>query len=173
MEDNPALADPGYERVHVAKPLTDGKRLVLVSFPWYNRDDVWTSVRDNYCQQQKYEILMCQVHSDSLIVTYVQASLPEIELNTHQWKLYSLGFTTNINRVPFSGIWRRAVRCVSTSFRRNISRLFLAEIIFSTLKMEAICSSETSVETQRTTRHDITEYGTLHNHRCVNLKSYK
>jgi hypothetical protein len=30
--------------------------------------------------------------------------------------------------------------------------------------MEAICSSETSVENQRTTRH--------HNHRCENLKSY-
>jgi hypothetical protein len=30
-------------------------------------------------------------------------------------------------------------------------RWFLAELIFSTLKMEAICSSETSIDTQRTT----------------------
>jgi hypothetical protein len=29
---------------------------------------------------------------------------------------------------------------------------FLAELIYSTPKMEAICSSETSVDTQRTTR---------------------
>jgi hypothetical protein len=38
--------------------------------------------------------------------------------------------------------------------------------------MEAICCSETSVETQRTTRRYIPEDGTLHNHRCENLKSY-
>jgi hypothetical protein len=38
--------------------------------------------------------------------------------------------------------------------------------------MEAICSSETSVETQRTTRHHIPEDDTLHNHGCENLKSY-
>jgi hypothetical protein len=38
--------------------------------------------------------------------------------------------------------------------------------------MEAICSSETSVDTQRTTRRYIPEDGTLHNHRCENLESY-
>jgi hypothetical protein len=37
-----------------------------------------------------------------------------------------------------------------------------AEPIYSTLKMEAICSSETSVETQRTTRLQIPEERTLH-----------
>jgi hypothetical protein len=51
--------------------------------------------------------------------------------------------------------------------------LVLAEIISSTLKMEAISSSETSVATQQTTRHHIPEDNTLHNHRCENLKSYK
>jgi hypothetical protein len=50
---------------------------------------------------------------------------------------------------------------------------FLAELIFSTLEMEAICSSETSVDTQWTTWHYIPEVGTLHNHCCENLKSYK
>jgi hypothetical protein len=50
--------------------------------------------------------------------------------------------------------------------------LFLAEIISSTLKMEAICSSETSVATQQTTRPHIPEDDTLYNHRCENLKSY-
>jgi hypothetical protein len=39
--------------------------------------------------------------------------------------------------------------------------------------MEAICSSETPVYTQRTTPRYIPEDGTLHNHRCENLKSYK
>jgi hypothetical protein len=42
----------------------------------------------------------------------------------------------------------------------------------STLKIEAICSSETAVDTQRTTRRYILEDGTLHKHRCENLKSY-
>jgi hypothetical protein len=50
---------------------------------------------------------------------------------------------------------------------------FLAQLIFSTLKMEAICSSEKSVDTQRTTRQYIPEDGTLHNHRCENLKPYE
>jgi hypothetical protein len=50
--------------------------------------------------------------------------------------------------------------------------LVLSEIISSTLKMEAICSSETSVATQETTRRHIPEDATLHNHCCENLKSY-
>jgi hypothetical protein len=33
--------------------------------------------------------------------------------------------------------------------------------------------SETSVNTQRTTRRYIPEDGTLHNHRCENIKPYK
>jgi hypothetical protein len=39
--------------------------------------------------------------------------------------------------------------------------LVVAEIISSTLKMEAICSSETSVATQQTTRRHIPEADTL------------
>jgi hypothetical protein len=44
---------------------------------------------------------------------------------------------------------------------------------FLTLKIEATCSYETSVDFQRTTRRYIPEDGTLHNHRCENLKSYE
>jgi hypothetical protein len=43
----------------------------------------------------------------------------------------------------------------------------------STLKMDATCSSETSVDFKRTTRRYIPEdRRPLHNHRCSNLKSY-
>jgi hypothetical protein len=42
----------------------------------------------------------------------------------------------------------------------------------STLKMEAICSFESSVDFQRTTLRYIPEDSTLHNHRCDKLKSY-
>jgi hypothetical protein len=38
--------------------------------------------------------------------------------------------------------------------------------------MEAMCSSETSVETQQTKRRHFPEDDTLHNHSCENLKSY-
>jgi hypothetical protein len=38
---------------------------------------------------------------------------------------------------------------------------FLLNLFLSTLKMEAICSSETSVDTRRTTRHYIPEDCTL------------
>jgi hypothetical protein len=43
----------------------------------------------------------------------------------------------------------------------------------STLKMETICSYETSVEFQWTTLRCIPGYRTLRNHRCEKLKSYE
>jgi hypothetical protein len=43
---------------------------------------------------------------------------------------------------------------------------------YSTMKMEATCSSETSVDFQPTTRRYIPEDRTLHNHRCENDRSY-
>jgi hypothetical protein len=38
--------------------------------------------------------------------------------------------------------------------------------------MEAICSTETSVDFQRITRRYIPEDSTRHKHRCENFKSY-
>jgi hypothetical protein len=58
-------------------------------------------------------------------------------------------------------------------YRKQKVLLVLAEIISSTLKMEAICSSETSVATEQITRRHIPEDDTLHNHSCENLKSYQ
>jgi hypothetical protein len=49
----------------------------------------------------------------------------------------------------------------SRSVFHLLSRWFLSQLIFSTLKMEAMCSSETSVDTQRTTRRYIPEDCTL------------
>jgi hypothetical protein len=56
------------------------------------------------------------------------------------------------------------------SVHNLLSCLFLAQLFFI-LKMEAICSSETSVDTQRATRLYIPEDGTVHNHRYENFKS--
>jgi hypothetical protein len=44
----------------------------------------------------------------------------------------------------------------------QLATCLLAELISSTLKMEAICSSETSIDTQRTTWRHIPENNTLH-----------
>jgi hypothetical protein len=46
-----------------------------------------------------------------------------------------------------------------------------SSLILSTLMMEAISSSETSVLTRTTWRHNL-EDGILHNHRRENLKPY-
>jgi hypothetical protein len=43
---------------------------------------------------------------------------------------------------------------------------------FSTPKMQAKCFSETPVDLQRSRRQCIPEAGTLHNHRCENLRPY-
>jgi hypothetical protein len=75
-------------------------------------------------------------------------------------------------RMPSSGTQRRVIRWLSTEVseeyvasifrvKQLLSRWFLAQLIFSTLKMEAICSSETSGDTQRTTRRYIPEDGIL------------
>jgi hypothetical protein len=51
-----------------------------------------------------------------------------------------------------------------------LSRWFLAQFIFLTLKMEATSSSQTSVGTQWTAWRYILEDGTLHNLRSCILK---
>jgi hypothetical protein len=71
-------------------------------------------------------------------------------------------------------------KCTEKCHLLRYNAVYLAELIFSTLKMEAICSSEMSVDTQRTTLSYIPEdgtlqyiFGTLQNHCCENLKSYE
>jgi hypothetical protein len=72
----------------------------------------------------------------------------------------------------FPYIYIPVFRLAEHSACHLLARWF-AEPIASTLKMETISSSETSVETQRTTRRHIPEDGTLQNDRCENLKPYK
>jgi hypothetical protein len=70
---------------------------------------------------------------------------------------------------PFSGSKnKQAELCLPPAYT-----LVSCSAYFSTMKMEAICSSETSVDFQRTTRRHTPEDSTLHYHRCENLKSYK
>jgi hypothetical protein len=86
-----------------------------------------------------------------------------------------------VNR-RFGETWRLHLQCQRIRRKRNQRenlfclppefRLVSCSDYSSTLKMEAVCSSETSVDFQRTTRRYIPQDRTLHNHRCENLKSY-
>jgi hypothetical protein len=61
-------------------------------------------------------------------------------------------------------------KCKSLSFPSAFTLVSCSA--FSNLKMEAVCSSEMSVDFQRITWRYISKESTLHNHRCDNLKSY-
>jgi hypothetical protein len=56
--------------------------------------------------------------------------------------------------------------------RSSACHLLSGWFLTSTMKMEAICSSETLVHFQRTTWLYILEDSTLHSHRCEHLKTY-
>jgi hypothetical protein len=93
--------------------------------------------------------------------------------------MYNLEWNTfQARRLPSSGIYRRIVRWVSTDVseehrlhlqgrRDNFSKKPASKQV-----IKAICSSETSVDSQQTTGHYIPKDGTIYNHFCENLKSY-
>jgi hypothetical protein len=87
---------------------------------------------------------------------------PYEEVNAHgnraQFSTYLLFAIYKYTGFPAGSLF-----CLSPAYL-----LVLPEIISSTLKMEAICSSERSVETQRTTRRHIPEDDTLHILRTLN-----
>jgi hypothetical protein len=74
----------------------------------------------------------------------------------------SVGFEVFTAVVMKSIIFWDMTPCSLLSCFSPACLLVLSEIISSTLKMEAICSSETSVGTQQTTRRYIPEDDTLH-----------
>jgi hypothetical protein len=100
-------------------------------------------------------------------------------------------------RVLSSGIWRRVICWKSTdvseeyvasvfnveeakqeagmkqAFACYLLQVVFLQGLFSTLKMQATYSSETSVSFQRTTQRYITENRTSRNRQCENLKSHK
>jgi hypothetical protein len=70
-------------------------------------------------------------------------------------------------------VWDMTPCSALSGTSEQASGLLAALLNYSTtLKMEAIPSSETSGTTQRTTRRHVPEEDTLQNHRCENLKSY-
>jgi hypothetical protein len=72
--------------------------------------------------------------------------------------------------LPSSGSNKPSKKSV---WKQMASRALVYFSAYSSIpKMEAICSSETSVDFQRPTRRNIPEDSTLHNHRYEKLKSY-
>jgi hypothetical protein len=67
-------------------------------------------------------------------------------------------------RMSSSGMWRFVGGCRPAHSGSSL-------VDFYTLKMEAIRSAETSVNTRPTQRH-IPEDDILHSHRCESLRSY-
>jgi hypothetical protein len=76
-----------------------------------------------------------------------------------------------VNR-RFRGMYRLHLQGQGISQARNQHKSRWQAAYSSTLKMEAIYSSEMSVDFQQNTRRYIPEHNTLHNHHCENLKSY-
>jgi hypothetical protein len=75
----------------------------------------------------------------------------------------------SVNR-RFGGTYRLHLQDRKSKLSKNACHLlscwYLAQLIFLTLKMEAMCSSETSVDTQQTTWRHIPEAGTLQMCKC-------
>jgi hypothetical protein len=67
---------------------------------------------------------------------------------------------------------RDIMLCSPLKGNQSFGEITLVSCLASTLKMEAICSPETSVDFQWTTPRYIAGDRTLHNHCCENLKSY-
>jgi hypothetical protein len=92
-----------------------------------------------------------------------------------------VGFEVSTAVVMKSIIFWDMTPCSPSSFNRRFGGtyhllatclLVFAEIISSTLKMEVICSSETSGEIRRTTRRYIPEYDTLKPLGCINERGF-
>jgi hypothetical protein len=109
--------------------------------------------------------VLCEMNLFHTLTAQLFNILPST-LSSTKWSLSMLKSTNFWDITPCSPLSVNRQAC------HLPARWFLAELIFTTLKMEVICCSETSVDTQRTTRRYIPEVGTLHNHRCKNLKSF-
>jgi hypothetical protein len=73
----------------------------------------------------------------------------------------------------FGGTYRLHLQDRKNKLSKKPATCFHAGFLLSLFfLMEAICSSETSVNTQRTARRYIPEDGTFHNHRFESFKSY-
>jgi hypothetical protein len=75
-----------------------------------------------------------------------------------------------VEYIEESTFWRKISPQVGEYPKKEISIKQVARR--ATLKVKATCSSETSIDSERTTRRYIPEDITVHNHRFQNLKSY-
>jgi hypothetical protein len=102
---------------------------------------------------------MAIIVNPSLIILSNNVNLSLCPINRalrHEDIWRSGGMTPSFLTSPLGGgEWSASCPC------HLLARWFLAELIFSTLQMEATCSSETSVDTQWTALCYITDDGTF------------
>jgi hypothetical protein len=115
---------------------------------------------------------VCQIHSTTLIlkksiIFWDITPCSPLSVNRSFGETYRLHLQGRRNKFR-----KKPASVKQNNACHQLACWFLAELISSTLKIEAFCSSETSVVAQRTTRRYIPEDDTLHKHRCENLKSY-
>jgi hypothetical protein len=103
-----------------------------------------TSHEDSNAESKLSKQLLCRVMSSSIYRLYLQGRGVSLVRN-------------GVNEAMFCACFM-LVFCLTYSLALN---------------MDAIYSSETSVDFHRTTQRYISEDTTLHNHRCENLKSNK
>jgi hypothetical protein len=103
-------------------------------------------------------------------------SIPRVNLPNYSCRVWGshTGDTLPCSPLKVNRRFEEIFRLHFQARRKRISSFTLVSCsaYSSTLKMEATCSSETSVDFHRTTRSYIPEVRTFHNHRCENLKSY-
>jgi hypothetical protein len=106
----------------------------------------WTCILKTREQNLGFEVLTAVVMKSAIFWDITPSS--PFSVNRRFGATYRLHLQGRKNKLSKKPAWKQVAN-------------FLAKLIFSILKMEAICSSETRVDTERTTRRYIAEDGIL------------
>jgi hypothetical protein len=93
-----------------------------------------------------------------------------IQAPLHVYNVLNMHAEWARTEIPKSSIFWHITPCILLQGNRRFCSPSAFTLVSSTLKMEETCSSETSVDFQRTTWYYIPEDIILHNHLCENLK---
>jgi hypothetical protein len=118
----------------------------------------------NFCEQSQIQksFFICTAIKEMRHIRKVLPVLSEYYNVNNSW--------TDIDEIWYEIYAIRSHSKLKVFLYARLATFFHAD---SNLKVETICSSETSVDCQRTARRYIPEdSSTIHNHRCGNLKSY-
>jgi hypothetical protein len=140
------------------------------------KKQTWSSKthRENYLHywHQLFTGQSVQASSSSGFVRAQQRSVTLQEL----MMICAASFTSVLCKLSVHDYWsKKQITQTNYAARGWLATCFMLVSCLAdslTSKMEVTCSSETSLEFQRTTQHYFPDHRTLHNHRCENLKPY-